>query len=100
MPDTRLLPLLKIRIDEGEAEAVELARKTNASLLLIDDLRGRTVATEMGLPITGLLGILAEERIAGRIATLKAEIDRLRIECHFFIAPDLEAQLLKGVGER
>ncbi len=99
VPDRRLLPLLRSRIDEGEAEAIELARQTEAGLLLIDDLEGRRVTAEESLPYTGLLGVLAEERLAGNIPSLKAEIDRLRSECRFFVSAKVETAILRGVGE-
>lgn len=99
VPDRRLLPLLRYRIDEGESEAIELARQTDASLLLIDDLEGRRVAAEESLPYTGLLGVLAEEKLAGNLPSLKAEIDRLRSECRFFVSPKVEREILLGVGE-
>jgi len=97
--DRRLLPVLMARVDAGEAEALELARQTNADLLVIDDQDGRQIAREESLPFTGLLGVLAEERIGGRLPSLKAEIDRLRSECRFFIAAELERRVLERVGE-
>jgi predicted nucleic acid-binding protein len=99
VPDRRLLPVLRRRIDEGEAEAIELARQTDADLLLIDDLDGRAVANEESLPYTGLLGVLAEEKLAGNIMSLKAQIARLRAECGFFVSTKVEAKVLLRVGE-
>ncbi|WP_395741897.1 DUF3368 domain-containing protein [Prosthecobacter sp.] len=99
VPDRTLLPVLRARLDEGEAEAIELARQTNADLLIIDDAAGRAVAREEGLPFVGIIGLLAEEREAGRIVSLKAELDRLRAESRFFIAPALEESVLRRVGE-
>jgi predicted nucleic acid-binding protein len=99
VPDRRLLPVLRSRIDEGEAEAIELARQTNAGLLLIDDLDGRILAAEESLPYTGLLGVLAEEKLAGNLLSMKAEIDRLRSECRFFVSEKVEDMILRGVGE-
>jgi len=100
LSDRRLLSVLRTRIDEGEAEAIELARQTHADLLIIDDLDGRRVAAEEALPYTGLLGLLAEERMAGNIPSLEAEIQRLRDECRFFVSAELETMVLQGVGER
>lgn len=97
--DRRLLTVLRRRIDEGEAEAIELARQTNADLLIIDDLDGRTVAAEESVPYTGLLGVLAEEKLAGNIPSLKEVIDRLRAECRFFVSANVETRVLQGVGE-
>lgn len=99
VPDRRLLPVLRTRIDEGEAEAIELARQTDAGLLMIDDLDGRTVAAEESVPYTGLLGVLAEEKLAGKLASMKTMIDRLRAECRFFVSARLEARILERVGE-
>lgn len=97
--DRQLLPVWRNRIDEGESEAIELARQLGAELLILDDLEARAVAREEALPYTGLLGILAEERMAGRMASLQLVIHRLRTECRFFVSPDLENLLLRGVGE-
>lgn len=97
--DRTLIPVLRARVDEGEAEAIELARQTKADLLLMDDSAGRAVAREEALPFTGLVGVLAEEREAGRIASLKAELATLRRECGFFLSAELEARVLRRVGE-
>jgi len=97
--DRRMLPVLMARVDAGEAEALELARQTDADLLLIDDKDGRQIAREELLRFTGLLGVLAEERLGGRLPSLKAEIDRLRNECRFFISDELELMMLERVGE-
>jgi len=99
VPDRRLLPVLMARVDAGEAEALELARQTDADLLMLDDSDARQIAREEGLSFTGLLGVLAEERLAGRLPSLKTEIDRLRSECRFFIADELARMVLQRVGE-
>lgn len=99
VPDRTMLPVLRARVDEGEAEAIELARQTHADLLIIDDAAGRIVAQEEGLCYVGIIGLLAEEREAGRIPSLKTELNRLRTECRFFIVPALEEKVLRRVGE-
>ena len=96
------LELLRAKYDRvfiPQAIRDELARQTGADLLLIDDQDGRQIAREEKLPFTGLLGVLAEERMGGRLPSLKAEIDRLRSECRFFISPELERSVLDRVGE-
>lgn len=94
-----MLPVLHRRIDPGEAEALELARQTKADLLLIDDSDARRVADEEALPFTGILGVLAEEKMAWRLESLQAEIHRLRNEGRFFISSKIERMILERVGE-
>lgn len=52
----RLANLL-IVLDQGEAEAIELAI-TKQLPLIIDEKKGRKIAQQMGLMITGLAGLL------------------------------------------
>lgn len=99
LSDRRMLPVLRARIDEGEAEAIELARQTNADLLILDDHAGRVVAKELSLAFTGLIGVLVAERMGGKISSLRDELHRLRSECGFFISNDLENRVLRQVGE-
>jgi predicted nucleic acid-binding protein len=50
---------LREELDAGEAEAIALAIEFRASLLLVDERRGRSAATAAGLNVTGLLGMVA-----------------------------------------
>lgn len=43
--------------------------------------------------------MLAEEKLAGNLLSMKAEIDRLRSECRFFVSEKVEDMILRGVGE-
>ena len=49
---------LKKVLDEGEAEAIVLAKEKQADLLLIDEKKGRSIAEREGIPIVGLMGVL------------------------------------------
>lgn len=42
----------------GEREAIALALETGADLVILDDQRGRWIAREKGLSVTGTVGVL------------------------------------------
>jgi predicted nucleic acid-binding protein len=86
-------------LDLGEAEALALALEVKADLVLLDESAARLKARELGLAHAGVLGVLRQARQTNRIASLKAEILRLRTEARFFISPALEKRLLISVGE-
>src|SRR5947207_10191579 len=54
--------LLLNDLDPSEAEAIVLAREGNASLILIDEASGRNKAEELGVNVTGVLGVLLEAK--------------------------------------
>ena len=67
---TTLNKLLKV-LDQGEAEALTLAHELDADLLIVDEKRGRQLAHDMNIPITGLLGVLLLAKQEGLISEVK-----------------------------
>ncbi|WP_238749073.1 DUF3368 domain-containing protein [Neolewinella maritima] len=50
--------LLRVGLDRGEASAIAFAMGQENATLIIDELAGRRVARELGIPLTGLVGVL------------------------------------------
>ena len=83
-------PLLDI-LDKGEREAILLAQELSADLVLLDDKQARIIALELGITITGTVGILDKAARLGLInlETVFQELQRT----NFYIAKDLIEKL-------
>lgn len=95
----QLVNELRTRINIGEAEAIALAVEAKATRLLIDERLGRQVATDLGLRITGVLGILLLAKRQKLITAVKPIINDLVIQANFRISSQLYADVLNVAGE-
>ncbi len=86
-------------LDEGEAQAISLAVEIQADLLVIDELKGRVIAIQNGLNITGLLGLLVRAKQNGILPKVQPVMDLLKTKANFFISEKLYAQILQLAGE-
>lgn len=95
--DQGMVAALKMLVDEGEAEAIALAYELQYRLI-IDDLQGRKVARDLGLQLTGTIGVLVMAKQQGIIPTLKPVIEALE-KVSFYLSDALKSEALKLVGE-
>jgi predicted nucleic acid-binding protein len=86
--DTLALP----QLHAGEREAIILAEKLGADLIILDEKAARQVATRRGLRVTGLLGLLVEASNRD-LLDLPTVVGRLR-QTNFRASPRLLKSLL------
>ncbi|BCW95585.1 MAG: hypothetical protein KatS3mg018_1067 [Fimbriimonadales bacterium] len=91
--------MLKLQLDEGEAEAIALALQERTEVVLLDDSQARLMARRLNLQVTGVVGILIRAKREAKIVSLKQEIDRLREQGGFWLAERVVQRALQAVGE-
>jgi len=89
---------LETQLDKGEAEAIAIAMELQSDFLIIDELKGRTIAEGLGIKIVGLLGTLLKAKQLGHISELKPKLEQL-VEVGFRINPRLYDHVLRAAGE-
>ncbi len=97
--DQNEVAALREQLDPGEAEAIVVAGELDADLLLVDEKRGRRIAIDRGLEVTGLLGVLAEAKARGLILRCQPVLEEMIRVAGFWIGDDLKTRYLRGLGE-
>lgn len=69
-------PNLFDRLDSGEAAVIQLALESKIDTVCLDETKGRRIAKEVGLSVTGSLWILGQAKVAGLIETVKPSIQK------------------------
>jgi predicted nucleic acid-binding protein len=86
-------------LDAGEASAISLAwQYRDSCLLILDEKRGRRVATALGLRITGTAGLLTDAAAAG-LVDFEDVFARLA-KTEFRLSPQLVEALRCGLADR
>ena len=85
-------------LDAGEATSIALASEYEESLLIIDEIKGRKAAKEMGIPVTGSLGVLTTAKNKGHLKAVKPTIDKIQ-KTNFRISKELIERVLDKVNE-
>lgn len=89
------------RLDDlgaGETAALTLATELHADLVLIDDRQAVAVARDLGIPVTGTLGLLARAAQRGMI-DLADSFERLK-RTNFRYRQDTMDQFLEAMPDK
>lgn len=87
------------KIDRGEAETIVQARERKASTVLMDDLKGRLVASRHTVAVRGTLGLLKEFRQIRIIGPVQPLIKKLQNDLGYRIDLKTLKQVLEELEE-
>ncbi len=90
-------PTQKETVDPGEASAIALAMETSNAILIIDDLKGRKLASKMALNFMGTLGLLVKAKEYGVISAVKPYIEKIQAT-DFRVSSSLVNLILEKTG--
>ena len=91
------LPLVK-DLGPGETEVLMLGLESRERILVVDDALARRVAANLGLQLTGTLGVLLGSKRAGLIPSVSPALGRLQ-DLGFHLAPHTRTAVLTLAGE-
>lgn len=97
--DERLVSLLRIELDEGEAEAIALGHEQQAEVVLLDEKDARRVARRLGLAVLGTVGVLIWAKRAGLVTSLREQLNALQTQGKFRLSPSVYEEALRVTGE-
>jgi len=96
----QMVTLLQVDVDIGEAEAIVLAIELKPDLLLLDEHKGRQVASNLGIKFTGILGVLIEAKNHKLIDAVKPIMDALIEQAGFRVGSTLYQRVLQIANEQ
>lgn len=76
LSDPWLAETLRMIVDDGEAEAIALAREHNCRIIT-DDRRARSAARQYGLDVVGTVGILVLAKQRGVVSSIRPLLTNL-----------------------
>ena len=96
--DQQKQQILQLQIDKGEASAIALALEIPGSIIILDDLQARKLAEQLGIKITGTLGLIVKAKLNGIIPSIKPILNKIK-QTDFRISAALEEIILKEARE-
>ncbi len=96
--EPRVVAVLRTQLDEGEAQTIALAMELGEIFVILDDKKARRIAQQIGLKVTGTIGVLLRAKRIGAIESLRPALSALQ-EAGFHMAAELNREALRLAGE-
>jgi len=84
-------------LDEGETQAISLAKQAGCPVLL-DERRGRLAAKQEHVDVLGTVGLLLKAKQARLIPQVSGLLDKM-LDCDYRLAPELVRRAKELAGE-
>lgn len=92
--------ILETTLDKGEASSIALAMDyKGSSLLIMNEIKGRKMAKNLGIHITGTLGIIVLAKSKNLIPKVKPLLEKIK-STNFRLSPQLEELILVKCEEK
>ena len=88
-----------VDLDKGEAEVLILAKEQKVDLVILDEIMGRRYAKQLGLNLTGTLGVLLKAKENGIINSIQEILTELT-EKGTWLNPKLIKKVIDLSNER
>ncbi|WP_157279024.1 DUF3368 domain-containing protein [Olivibacter sitiensis] len=79
---------------------IALAMETTNAILIVDDLKGRQLASKMSLNFMGTLGLLVTVKEHGVISAVRPYIEKIQTTTDFGLSSSLVDLVLERTGEK
>jgi len=90
--------ILKLQLDEGEASAIALALEMPGCTIILDDTKARKYAIDLGLSVTGTLGVIIKAKLSGLIPSIKPILSKIKTT-NFYIPNTLIEKSIQEAEE-
>lgn len=92
-------PSVRLELQNAKNYGLDLDAIVNADFILIDERQGRIIATQQGIQVIGVFGILLRAKEAGLVYDIAPLLDLLVQKVGFWIAESTRQKMLKLAGE-
>lgn len=90
--------ILELQIDRGESSAIALALENSKSIVILDDIKARSVAKKLGVLYTGTVGVIIKSKLNGNIDSIKPILEKIK-NTNFRLSLEIEKQALIEANE-